>query len=242
MAWKEDNSNQLLLLWLPNYGAFCNLLHFLTGSTTSGRHLPCLSPSSLWSVIPSPLPPLLRGGPKEFSLQISPINHKPESNITNILQLEETAVRFEPSISSPHDPRLAGPSDHSFGRGPCRKWEKWDRVVLMERAAGTKPTADLVSERRKTVVVRPGGHEPRSDRSDPQSQPVMGRVFFFCARICSSTCRIKWCNRKLMTSINSDRCLKCGATSCFLEPPIPFQDSGLIHKNPTFCLSSKCFT
>ncbi len=61
----------------------------------------------------SSLPPEERGGPGEGNLQISSINHRPESNVTNILQLEETAVGSEPSISSPHDPPFIGCSNHS---------------------------------------------------------------------------------------------------------------------------------
>lgn len=110
---------------------------------------PALPPlSDPWFPIPS-RPPVLRGGPNRGNLQISPINHKPESNITNILQLEETAVRSEPSISSPHAPQ----PHHSFSRRPWRKWEGWDGMVLMERVTKqqTKTTADFVLEWHWTV-------------------------------------------------------------------------------------------
>ena len=74
--------------------------------------LPSSSPRVCCSF--SSLPSEERGGPREGNLQISSINHKPESNVTNILQLEETAVGSEPSISSPHDPPFIGCCSHSF--------------------------------------------------------------------------------------------------------------------------------
>ena len=59
------------------------------------------------SAVLSSLPPEERGGPREGNLQISSINHKPESNVTNILQLEETRWSWGPSISlTPHDHRF----------------------------------------------------------------------------------------------------------------------------------------
>lgn len=112
-------------------------------------------------MIPSSLPPVLRGGPNEGNLQISPINHKPESNITNILQLEETAVRPEPSISPPH----AGLSHRSFSRRPCRKRE-WDRGVLKEPLL-TLYQSD-VGLYHGAVLVRSQSTKTRSDRSDVQ--------------------------------------------------------------------------
>lgn len=154
MPWKKGKK-KLPLLQNQNYEGFYKWLHFLTGSATSGRHLPSLIPSSLWSVIPSSLPPMLRGGPNEGNLQISPINHEAESNITNILQLEETAVRPEPSISSPHDRPRAGLSHHSFSRRPCRKRE-WDRGWLCTSDAGLYHGA---------VMVKSQSRKTRSDRS-----------------------------------------------------------------------------
>ena len=59
------------------------------------------------SAVLSSLPPEERGGPGEGNLQISSINHGPESNVTNILQLEETRWSWGPSISlTPHDHRF----------------------------------------------------------------------------------------------------------------------------------------
>lgn len=78
----------------------------------------------------------------------------------------------------------------------------------------------------RMFLVRSESRETRVDESEPLLLLQRG-VFFF--HICSSTSHIKRCNRKLMTSINSDRCLKCRATSCLLKHPPP-QGSGLIHK------------
>ena len=108
------------------------------------------------------LPAEGKAGPAEGSLQISSINHRPESNVTNILQLEETAVGSEPSISSPHDPPFIGCSSHSFRpathyhthththtRGCTnrldRKWEGWDCVVLRERVKAEKQNEWLLT-------------------------------------------------------------------------------------------------
>lgn len=53
---------------------------------------------------------------EESTFQISSINHGPESNVTNILQLEETRWSWGPSISlTPHD--------HRFIRAEERKRE-----------------------------------------------------------------------------------------------------------------------
>ena len=60
-------------------------------------------------LIAPPPPPEEGGGPAEGSLQISSINHRPGSNVTNILQLEETAVGSKPSISPTHDHPFIGP-------------------------------------------------------------------------------------------------------------------------------------
>ena len=115
-----------------------------------------LPPRFPGSAVLSSLPPEERGGPREGNLQISSINHRPESNVTNILQLEETAVGSEPSISSPHDPPFIGCSSHRFRPAPHshkythgtytpvhvhmhrytnrldRKWEGRDCVVLRD--------------------------------------------------------------------------------------------------------------
>lgn len=51
-----------------------------------------------------------RGGRGEGHLQISSINHCTHSNVTNILQLEETRRSSPPSISlTPHDHRFISP-------------------------------------------------------------------------------------------------------------------------------------
>ncbi len=50
------------------------------------------------------------GGGRKGHLQISSINHPTHSNVTNILQLEETRRSSEPSISLiPHDHRFIRP-------------------------------------------------------------------------------------------------------------------------------------
>lgn len=58
---------------------------------------------------------------RESTLQISSINHGPESNVTNILQLEETRWSWGPSISlTPHDHRFIRAEEREKGR-PCIK-------------------------------------------------------------------------------------------------------------------------
>lgn len=58
---------------------------------------------------------------RESTLQISSINHGPESNVTNILQLEETRWSWGPSISlTPHDHRFIRAEERERGR-PCIK-------------------------------------------------------------------------------------------------------------------------
>lgn len=53
----------------------------------------------------------------ESNLQISSINHGPESNVTNILQLEETRWSWGPSISlTPHDHRFIRTEERERGR------------------------------------------------------------------------------------------------------------------------------
>lgn len=73
-------------------------------ASTAFLSLPLRLPGS---AVLSSLPPEERGGPREGNLQISSINHRPESNVTNILQLEETRWSWGPSISlTPHDHRF----------------------------------------------------------------------------------------------------------------------------------------
>ena len=62
----------------------------------------------------------------ESTLQISSINHGPESNVTNILQLEETRWSWGPSISlTPHDHRFIRAEEREGGKAiahpPCIK-------------------------------------------------------------------------------------------------------------------------
>lgn len=91
-------------------------------STLVACYPPCIPLSrSMLPYLPSHLVSLFpssnhkeRGGPREGNLQISSINHRPETNVTNILQLGKTAVGSEPSISSPHDPLFTVSSTQSF--------------------------------------------------------------------------------------------------------------------------------
>lgn len=54
---------------------------------------------------------------RESTFQISSINHVPESNVTNILQLEETWWSWGPSISlTPHDHRFIRAEERGRGR------------------------------------------------------------------------------------------------------------------------------
>ena len=92
------------------------------------------------SAVLSSLPPEERGGPREGNLQISSINHKPESNVTNILQLEETRWSWGPSISlTPHDHRFIRAEERERGR-PQQHQPRIEHTHTLAQFAGHTPT------------------------------------------------------------------------------------------------------